>query len=504
MKLVICVLIVFLFFVPLAFGAIGSAESATALGIETYAQVSDLSPKAPSIGGPYEDGFSPTELNLGVPTEDSLSPDDCVSFRSATPPEAVRKKMDGISEENSGSWYWPGSVTTLNKLYIQTSKGLSTVAGCKYGGHLPLWAKTAYTGNFFVYEWYPTKSIPQVNWWSWTWSGYMKGWFKGDVSGWHVICYQCEHTSNYVYIYVWPEGGYNMYAATPYATPASASTPYGTSTTYPTSSYAASTTTSPYSTLTTSSPYGTQTTYPTSSYAASTTTSPYSTLTTSSPYGTQTTYPTSSCATPTTTQYAYTSPTTYSTLPQSKGYTTTSMGSGMPTPPDPYSEGQTPTALRLVAPEYRASSSCYSSNPIRSGSYTGSTAGTVGLAGSCYKPTNLQCATDMSLVYTKMVASKHNEYYVQTWPNKLNSITSVRQGEWLQLWSQTRNPGIYWSFEWRPCSAGRSSYPEVKNFGYKKAGWFSSWFHSDTPGWHLLCYQCGDWSNYIYIYVWNP
>jgi len=449
MKLITCVLIVFLFFVPPAFGAIGLAESATAMGIETYAQVSDLSPKAPSIGGPYEDGFSPTELNLGVPTEDSLSPDDCVSFRSATPPEMVRQKMDSVSEENSGSWYWPGSVTTLNKLYIQTSEGLSTVAGCKYGGHLPLWAKTAYTGNFFVYEWYPSKSTPQVNWWSWTWSGYMKGWFKGDISGWHVICYQCEHTSNYVYIYVWPEGGYNMYAATPYATSASASTPYSTQTTY-------------------------------------------------------STYPTSSYATPTTTQYAYTSPTTYSTLPQSKGYTTTSMGTGMPTPPDPCSEGQTPTALRLVAPEYQASGSCYSSNPTGSGSYTGSTAGTAGSTGGCYTPTNLQCATDMSLVYTKMVASKYNEYYVQTWPNKLNTVTSVRQGEWLQLWSQTRKPGIYWSFEWRPCGAGRFSNPEVKNFGYKKAGWFSSWFHSDTPGWHFLCYQCGDWSNYIYVYVWNP
>ena len=33
------------------------------------------------------------------------------------------------------------------------------------------------------------------------------------------------------------------------------------------------------------------------------------------------------------------------------------------------------------------------------------------------------------------------------------------------------------------------------------AGFKKGWFSGDVPGWHILCYNSGDWSNYIYIYV---
>jgi hypothetical protein len=98
-------------------------------------------------------------------------------------------------------------VVSSNKFYVQTSSGLKTVAGCRYGGYLPLWANVASSGNFYTYEWYPGQYSPTVRWWGWTWPGYKKGWFTGDVAGWHILSYHCRDWSNYVYIYVWPASG---------------------------------------------------------------------------------------------------------------------------------------------------------------------------------------------------------------------------------------------------------------------------------------------------------
>ncbi len=80
------------------------------------------------------------------------------------------------------------------------------MAGCSYGGYLPLWADINSAGNFYVYEWYPGQWTPSVRWWGWTWPGFKKGWFTGDVPGWHILSYNCRDWSNYVYIYVWPSG----------------------------------------------------------------------------------------------------------------------------------------------------------------------------------------------------------------------------------------------------------------------------------------------------------
>ena len=45
-----------------------------------------------------------------------------------------------------------------------------------------------------------------MRWWGWTGTGYKKGWFSGDVPGWHILCYNCGIWSNYIYIYVYPRG----------------------------------------------------------------------------------------------------------------------------------------------------------------------------------------------------------------------------------------------------------------------------------------------------------
>ena len=103
--------------------------------------------------------------------------------------------------------------------------------------------------------------------------------------------------------------------------------------------------------------------------------------------------------------------------------------------------------------------------------------------------------------YTDLAVSQSNTYYVQTWPHGLSTVTSVRCGDWIPLWSMIGTPGTYWSFEWTLGDPYHGWTPDIKNFGYKNFGWYPSWFRSSTPGWHLLCYYCNDWSNYVYIYV---
>ena len=60
-----------------------------------------------------------------------------------------------------------------------------------------------------------------MRWWGWTETGYKKGWFSGDVPGWHILCYNCGIWSNYIYIYVYPKamsppsGDYPGYVSNP-------------------------------------------------------------------------------------------------------------------------------------------------------------------------------------------------------------------------------------------------------------------------------------------------
>jgi hypothetical protein len=97
-----------------------------------------------------------------------------------------------------------------------------------------------------------------------------------------------------------------------------------------------------------------------------------------------------------------------------------------------------------------------------------------------------------------------HEYYVQLCQGQLSTTAGIYCGQWLPLWSKISKPGDYWSFEWALCGSQPGYYcpVEIKNFGYKGTGWYQTSFRGDKLGWHILCYCCGDWSNYVYIYVW--
>lgn len=88
-------------------------------------------------------------------------------------------------------------------------------------------------------------------------------------------------------------------------------------------------------------------------------------------------------------------------------------------------------------------------------------------------------------------------------PNKLyvsyapRTVASCNLYAHLPLWMSTARGGNIWFYEWYPSGtldtqfAGYVPYP----------GWYKRWFYADTPGWHILQYHCGGWSNYAYIYV---
>ncbi len=334
---------------------------------------------APEAQGPYSEHMTPTDLKLEEPSAESFQPAGSLDFSSASPPA-------GASFGTSGVWYWPGSSKSMNRLYVQTSSGFVTVAGCRLGGYLPLWAQIASAGNLYTYEWYPGSATPKVRWWGWSWPGFKRGWFHGDAPGWHIICYYCNGWSNYVYIYVWPS----------------------------------------------------------------------TTLVQSNTNIVQ----------------------SVSNVQGSNVVQSVSSVQGAPTPPDLNTE-------QLILPE---ASQIY---PICSGDACTSTVNPVfPKVASCRCPEE-RCGC--------------NRYYIQLWPNKLVTTAGVVEGEWLPLWSNIKRPGYYWSYEWAPCGRFPRGYycaPDVKGFGYKRAGWFPTWFYGEEIGWHILAYCTTDWSNYIYIYVW--
>ena len=371
-----------------SYPSIPEAESIPAKSNVNYpiAQTSSSSFGAPELSGPYQEHISPDELRLSQPQAETFQPDGSLNFAPTTsPPSSMFVDSSSISasgvETGAGSWYYPGSVTSRNKFYAQTAAGLKTVAACNYGGYVPLWADIAYSENFYVYEWYPGQTSPYVRWWGWTWPGWKKGWFTGDVPGWHILCYHCREASNYVYIYVCPSGSNAGSAANGYS---------------------------------------------------------------------------------------------QASAPQMQ--TSGSLPTGAPTPPDPNAEN-------LMLPNF---------NMMSQGQY--SSQGQTAYGAQTYKA-----------VFPKPSTCRCNAYYVQAYPNNLNTVGAVKCGEWLPLWSNIGKAGCYWSFEWaQGCGypSGAFCYPEVKNFGYKGTGWYSTWFRGNKQGWHILSYYTSDWSNYIYIYVW--
>ncbi len=183
----------------------GAASAFSSSQGQSYGQASSpYSSTAPQTVGPYQERMSANDLKLTQPIAESFQPDESLSFVPASPPSGLTMETsDSTGGVGSGSWYYPGSVTSRNHFYVQTAQSLRTVAGCRYGGYLPLWSDINSAGNFYVYEWYPGQYTPSVRWWGWAWPGFKKGWFSGDSPGWHILSYNCRDWSNYVYIYVY-------------------------------------------------------------------------------------------------------------------------------------------------------------------------------------------------------------------------------------------------------------------------------------------------------------
>jgi hypothetical protein len=408
--------------------------------------------------GPYQDGSSPEKLGLAQPQPESFQPEGTMDFVSTSSPQNMPSQSYGYV---SSTWNYPASsASSANKFYIQTSTGLSTTAGCSYGGHLPLWAEVGYSGYFYVYEWYPNQKNPSMTGASLAPGGYMKGWFTGDVPGWHTLCYctinpsqpYTQVWSNYIYIYVWPgSSGYGSSSAYG-STPGYSSTPaYSTSTVYGTSQG--------------------------NVFNAG---------------------------------YSSTGAALLSNLPQ-----------GAPTPPDPNAEQLTlpdvsqlqPVAAYSAGASSQSSvSSCPSCAAISGTGASGTVAPQATSCPACQDVSGMgatgayseQSVSSYQEVYPAPSTCRCNQYYIQTWPGRLSTVGSVQVGGTASLLSKVSKPGTYWSFEWTQCQspAGYYCQPDVKCFGYRGAGWQQTVFRGDSPGWHLLLYYCEDWSNWVYIYVW--
>jgi hypothetical protein len=410
-------------------------------------QVSFSSPadtySIPQISGPYQERMSAEELRLSQ--ADSFHPDGGLDFVSTTLPSGLTAGTYGSTQGGiggSGSWYFPGSVISPNRFYVQTSSGLRTVGGCSFGGYLPLWADVKSGGNFFVYEWYPGQFTPSVQRWGWTWPGFKRGWFSGDVPGWHILCYNCRDWSNYIYIYVYPGAGAVPGAFSSYpGNTAQWSLPTGAPT--PPDPNSESLVLPDFNLYKPSTGQTMQSGY--------------------SGYPAQGSYPA---------QASYPAQGSY---PAQAGYS---------------------KSCTTCASSTAVTGGVSSSYPYQ-GSCPACTASSSLTAPYGYAPQSYQA------VYPTPSTCRCNEYYVQPYPGRLSTVAGVYCGEWLPLWSKVSRPGIYWSFEWTVC--GNQRYycsPEVRNFGYKNTGWYQTWFRGNNPGWHILSYYCNDWSNYIYIYVW--
>jgi hypothetical protein len=469
---------------------------------------------APQISGPLQEQLTAEELGFSRPQMESFTPDESLGFISATLPgntaqlvsapvqSSVQSAMQPSVQSSvqaavpgSSAWYYPGSVISANRFYVQTVSGFGTVGGVSYKGYLPLWADIKSSGNFFVYEWYPGQSTPYVQWWGWTSAGWKKGWFCGDVPGWHTLCYNSGIWSNYIYIYVYPSG-------------AAVSASYG---------YSNAATSMTAASISSGAPVPPD------------------------PGAERLVLPDFNQYKPITDQYSqsgYNYPvhegsSQLAAYPSQFNAPFASSGMGLvenPAIASPAITGQAIASSAIANPAmmsypnqaaYPGKGSIPGKASSSTKTYATCTSSTIIAGGvSSNYPCEKSCPTCVTpvsqsapcgyvpqsykAVYPVPSVCKCNEYYVQSCPGRLATVAGVFSEEWLPLWSKVSRPGVYWSFEWTTCDSGPGPYcsPEVKNFGYKNVGWYQTWFKGNNPGWHILSYQCNDWSNYIYIYVW--
>lgn len=479
---------------------------------------------APQISGPMQEQLTAEELGLSLPKMESFVPDDSLGFMSASLPDNAAQMVSTTPVQTSvpssvpsfvqssvqavvpgsSTWYYPSSVVSANRFFVQTASGFGTVGGCSFEGYLPLWADIKSSGNFFVYEWYPGRSTPTVRLWGWTGTGWKKGWFSGDVSGWHILCYNSGIWSNYIYIYVYPRGaalsaspGYSNTATSMTAASPSSAAPIPPD---PDAERLVLPEFNQYRPITEESSQGGYN-YPIQEKSSQQPAYPIQTIypDLASYPGEKTGYLSSSKApfastpaglieSPATINPAIANPSLIS-HPSQAAYTGTGSLPGKAS-----SSSKTCTTCTTstviaggVSSSYPYEKSCPTCTPSTS---QGAPYGYVMQSNKAVYPVPSIC--------------KCNEYYVQSCPGRLATVAGVYCEEWLPLWSKISRPGAYWSYEWTVCSSGPSYYctPEVKNFGYKNAGWYQTWFKGNNPGWHILSYHSNDWSNYIYIYVW--
>ncbi len=429
---------------------------------------------APQISGPVAEQLTAEELGLSLPQMESFTPDGSLGFVSAALPDRANQAIYAPVQSagqagqsstqpsvqaalpGSNTWYYPSSVVSANRFYVQTASGLRTVGGCGYRGYLPLWADIKSSGHFFVYEWYPGQSSPSVRWWGWTGTGWKKGWFSGDVPGWHILCYNSGIWSNYVYIYVYPAAAVSS-ASSGYsnAVPSMTAVALPSGAPVPPDPGAEGLVMPDFNLYRPGN----------SALKSSSPTSPAQ-------------------VNPALANPALANPSLVS-YPDQFAHGAAGMA-GSPT-----STATTCTSSTVIAGGVSCSDPCGKSCPTCA--MQASPSAPIGYAMQSYKA-----------VYPVPSVCRCNEYYVQTCPGGLETVAGVFCGEWLPLWSKVSRPGEYWSFEWTVCAGGPGNYcsPEVKNFGYKSSGWYQTYFKGNNPGWHILSYHCNDWSNYVYIYVW--
>lgn len=99
----------------------------------------------------------------------------------------------------------------------------------------------------------------------------------------------------------------------------------------------------------------------------------------------------------------------------------------------------------------------------------------------------------MSAVVVPPGIAAPNKLYVSFVPQ---TTAGCSMYGWLPMWLQTYGSGPVWFYEWYPNGA-----LNVNSLGYSYPGWHKMWFNGDAPGWHVLQYYSGGWSNYIYIYI---
>ena len=480
---------------------------------DSYAQAPGSSPtssstykstlyRAPSIGGPVEDRLTAEMLGLSIPQAESYDPDESLNFVSyPMPTMAASEEYDEQNSAMSGfqagsgpgkaispgpvstsstagasGWYYPGLVSSSNRFYVQTTSGLGTVAGCSYRGYLPLWADIKSQGNFFIYEWYPGESSPLVRLWGWSGPGYKKGWFTGDVPGWHTICYYCGSWSNYIYIYVYPS--------------MQSSVPSSSSSTYLAGKGATLQPSIP-SSLPSAGQLSVQ---PSMQFSL-----PAGAPTPPDIYSEQIALPNCNMYPPAASQA------------RNMGYIDPSAsGAVSPAAVATYPVQGYPKGLDGKTSSAKTTTTCTTSTLVTDGVY--SSCPYVDDSGCCqdeevskgqYAPQGYKSRSSKA-VFPKPSQCRCNEYYVLSCQGDTDTVAGVYSGEWIPLWSKISRPGEYWSYEWKVChsAGGKGCNPEVRNFGYKNAGWYQTWFMGSEPGWHILSYHCNDWSNYVYIYVW--